>query len=222
MVRKLSAEDRLLMRQTHIKKLLKVIRTQGFLSLSIQEIAQLMNMSRASLYNYFSSKEDIIMEVTDFCISYIHEAGQMISNPELSYPFRLQKVFEHAVLSAAYSSEIFLRDLELSCLSLYEKKKQARKEQLTVVHSFYVNGKEAGFFNELNPALLILQDETVLNKLINTSFLMDAELTLERALYDYYVAKCFQVLRPEVVPNIDHNEIKSMVEKIIQKLSPIL
>ncbi|MGG3562372.1 TetR/AcrR family transcriptional regulator [Neobacillus rhizosphaerae] len=221
-MRKISTEDRLLMRQSHIKKIIKVIRTQGFLSLSIQEIAQLMNMSRASLYNYFSSKEDILMELNDFCISYIYEAGQMISNTELSYSQRLQKVFEHAVFSAAYSSEVFLKDLQISCLSLYEKKKQARKEQMAAIHSFYQTGMESGSFNELNPALLIMQDEAVLNKLINTSFLMDEELTLERALYDYYLAKCFQVLRPELLPNLDYDEIKSMVKEIFQKLSPIL
>ncbi|WP_413303876.1 TetR/AcrR family transcriptional regulator [Bacillus sp. 1P10SD] len=221
-MRKISTEDRLLMRQSHIKKILKVIRTQGFLSLSIQEIAQLMNMSRGSLYNYFSSKEDILMELNDFCISYIYEAGQMISNTELSYSQRLQKVFEHAVFSAAYSSEVFLKDLQISCLSLYEKKKQARKEQMAAIHSFYQTGMESGSFNELNPALLIMQDETVLNKLINTSFLMDEELTLERALYDYYLAKCFQVLKPELLANMNHEDIKSMVKKILQKLSPIL
>jgi AcrR family transcriptional regulator len=221
-MRKISTEDRLLMRQSHIKKILKVIRTQGFLSLSIQEIAQLMNMSRASLYNYFSSKEDILMELNDFCISYIYETGQMISNTELSYSQRLQKVFEHAVLSAAYSSEIFLKDLQISCMSLYEKKKHARKEQMAAIHSFYQTGMEAGFFNELNPTLLMMQDETVLNKLINTSFLMDEELTLERALYDYYLAKCFQVLRPELVTNINHKEINCMVKDILHKLSPIL
>ncbi|MDQ1147790.1 AcrR family transcriptional regulator [Bacillus sp. SORGH_AS 510] len=221
-MRKLSAEDRLQMRQTHIKKILKVIRTQGFLSLSIQDIAQLMNMSRASLYNYFSSKEDILMELNDFCISYICEAGQMISNGELSYPIRLQKVFEHAVLSAAYSSEVFLNDLQISCLSFYEKKKQARKEQMAAIHSFYHNGMEASFFNELNPSLLIMQDEMVLNKLINTSFLMEEELTLERALNDYYIAKCFQVLRPELLTDINHEEINNMVKNILQKLSPIL
>ncbi|MDR6125281.1 AcrR family transcriptional regulator [Bacillus sp. SLBN-46] len=221
-MRKISTEDRLLLRQSHIKKILKVIRTQGFLSLSIQEIAQLMNMSRASLYNYFSSKEDILMELNDFCISYIYEAGQMISNTELSYSQRLQKVFEHAVLSAAYSSEIFLKDLQISCMSLYEKKKQSRKEQMAAIHTFYQNGMEAGFFNEINPTLLIMQDETVLNKLINTSFLMDEELTLERALYDYFLAKCFQVLRPELVTNINHKEINCMVKDILHKLSPIL
>jgi AcrR family transcriptional regulator len=221
-MRKISTVDRLLMRQSHIKKILKVIRTRGFLSLSIQEIAQLMNMSRASLYNYFSSKEDILMELNDFCISYIHEAGQMISNTDLAYSQRLQKVYEHAVLSAAYSSEIFLKDLQISCMSLYEKKKQSRKEQMAAIHTFYQNGMEAGFFNELNPTLLMMQDETVLNKLINTSFLMDEELTLERALYDYYLAKCFQVLRPELLTNINHKEIHCMVKDILHKLSPIL
>jgi AcrR family transcriptional regulator len=70
-----------------------------------------MNLSRASLYNYFSSKEDIIMELTNLCIDYINEAGQTISNEELPYSLRFQKVFEQAVLSVVYASDIYLTDL---------------------------------------------------------------------------------------------------------------
>lgn len=97
------------MRKAYVKKLIPVIRTQGFLSLTIQDIARIMNFSRASLYNYFSSKEDIIMELTNLCIDYINEAGQTLFNEALSYPLRFQKVFEQAVLSAVYASDIYLK-----------------------------------------------------------------------------------------------------------------
>ncbi|MDQ6600993.1 hypothetical protein [Bacillus salipaludis] len=125
------------------------------------------------------------MELTNLCIDYINEAGQTISNEELSYPLRFQKVFEQAVLSADYASDIFLNDLKRSCRHLYEKKMQSRKEQLTTIHTFYKNGMNAEVFNQLNLSILIIQDETVLGKLVNTSFLVEEELSLKQALFDY-------------------------------------
>lgn len=217
-MRKIAPEERLIMRQAYVKKIINVIRTQGFLSLTIQDIAHLMNMSRASLYNYFSSKEDIVMELTNFCITYIHEAGQTISNEELSYPLRLQKVFEQAVFSAFYSSDIYLTDLKRSCTHLYEKKMQSRKVQLSTLHSFYRRGMNEGIFNELNPALIIMQDETVLKRLANSPFLMEEELSLKKALCDYYEAKKCQVLRPQFLKSTNNEDTIEMVDRILQKL----
>ncbi|MCM2535494.1 TetR/AcrR family transcriptional regulator [Neobacillus pocheonensis] len=220
-MRKIAPDERQMIRKAYVKKLIHVVRTQGFLSLTIQDIAKTMNLSRASLYNYFSSKEDIIMELTNLCIDYINEAGQTISNEGLSYPLRFQKVFEQAVFSAVYTSDIYLTDLKRSCRNLYEKKMQSRKEQLSAIHTFYRNGMNAEVFNQLNPSILIIQDETVLGKLVNTSFLVEEELSLKQALFDYYVAKKTQILKPEYLQNTEHEDINAMMEGILKKLAAI-
>lgn len=218
-MRKITTEERLMMRQTYVKKIINEIQNRGFISLTIQDIADLMNLSRASLYNYFASKEDVIMELTNFCTAYIHDASQTISNEELSYPLRLQKVFEQAVLSAFYASDLYLNDLKRSCTHLYEKKMQSRKEHLSTLYSFYRNGMKAGIFNELNPTILIMQDETVIKKLLHPPFLMEEELSLKMALYDYYAAKKFQVLKPEFLNNEGNENVNEMVNRILQKLA---
>jgi AcrR family transcriptional regulator len=218
-LRKIAPDERQMMRKTYVKKLIHVIRTHGFLSLTIQDIAHAMSLSRASLYNYFSSKEDIIMELTNLCIDYINEAGQAISNEELSYPLRFRKVFEQTVFSAVYASDIYLNDLKRSCTPLYEKKMQSRKEQLSTLHSFYFNGMKVGVFNTLNPTIIIMQDETVLRKLVNSPFLMEEELSLKQALFDYYEAKKFQMLKPEFLKNKENKDTNEMVDCILQKLT---
>ncbi|MCM2534129.1 TetR/AcrR family transcriptional regulator [Neobacillus pocheonensis] len=220
-MRKIAPDERRMMREAYAKKVIHVIRIQGFLSLTIQDIAHMMSLSRASLYNYFSSKEDIIMELTNLCIDYINEADQTISNEELSYQLRFQKVFEQTVFSAAYASDIYLTDLKRSCPHLYEKKMQSRKEQLSTIHTFYRNGMKAGVFNDLNTSILIIQDETVLGKLVNTSFLIEEELSLKQALFDYYVAKKTQVLKPEYLENTKNEDVNAMVDCILKKLAAI-
>ena len=75
-----------------------------------------------------------------------------------------------------------------------------------------------GIFNELNPAIIIMQDETVLRRLANSPFLMEEELSLKQALCDYYEAKKFQVLRPKFLKTRDHEDTIEMVDHILQKL----
>jgi len=220
-LKKITPDERQMMRKAYVKKCIPVIRTQGFLSLTIQDIAKTMNVSRASLYNYFSSKEDIIMELTNLCIDYINEAGKTISNEEISYPIRLQKVFEQAVSSAVYASDIYLTDLKTSCRHLYDKKMQSRKEQRAAIQTFYRNGMHAKVFNPLNPSILVIQDEAVLGKLVNTAFLADEDLSLKQALVDYYVAKQTQILKPEYVQDKEDEDIHAMVEGILNKLEAV-
>jgi len=220
-LRKIAPDERQMLRKAYVKKLIHVIRTQGFLSLTIQDIAHAMNLSRASLYNYFSSKEDIIMELNNLCINYINEVGQIISNEKLSYSLRFQKVFEQAIFSAVYASDLYLNDLKRSCPNLYEKKRQSRKEQVSIIHTFYRNGMKEQVFNELNAAILIIQDEIVLEKLVNTTFLMEEELSLEQALFDYYVARKTQVFKPEYLQSTVNEDINAMVNCILNKLAAI-
>lgn len=221
LLRKIAPDERQRLRKAYVKKLIHVIRTQGFLSLTIQDIADLMNLSRASLYNYFSSKEDIIMELTNLCINYINEFGQTISNEELSYSLRFQKVFEQAVFSAAYMSDIYLNDLKRSCPHLYEKKMQSRKEQSSIIHTFYQNGMKEEVFNELNASILIIQDEIVLERFVNTSFLTEEGLPLKQSLIDYYVAKKTQIFKPEYLQSTENEDINAMVDCVLKKLAAI-
>ncbi|WP_433745762.1 TetR/AcrR family transcriptional regulator [Falsibacillus pallidus] len=218
-MRKLEPEDKQKMRRIYAGKILNVVRTKGFTSMTIQELADLMNISRASLYNYFSSKEDVIMELTNYCLTYIEDAGETILNEDLPYPIRLQKVFEQAVFSAFYTSTIYLNDLKKSCTSLYEQKIISRKKQMDAARQFYHKGMEAGVFHKLNPSILIMQDEVVLEKMLNTSYLAQEGLSLKQALFDYYEAKKIQIVKPEFIHEEEDAAIEGVVDYILQKLA---
>ena len=218
-MRKIAPEEKQLLRKSYVKRIMNVVRTKGFLSLTISDMAKLMNMSRASLYNYFSSKEEILLEVIEYYLTYIHEADQMIADESLSYQIRLQKVYEQTVLSALYASDLFMHDLKIGCPALYSRKMKARKERLATVHAFYSQGMEAGIFHELNPTILIIQDEAALKVMTDASFLLKEGFSLKHVLYDYYEAKKVQVLKPEAIEGEADEQIHEVIERILQKLA---
>ncbi|RLQ98119.1 TetR/AcrR family transcriptional regulator [Falsibacillus albus] len=218
-MRKLEPEDKQKMRRIYAGKVLNAVRTKGFTPLTIQDLSTLMNISRASLYNYFSSKEDVVMELTYYCLSYIEEAGETILNEEIPYPIRLQKVFEQAVISAFYTSSIYMDDLKRNCMSLYNEKLHSRKKRLDVVQEFYLKGMDAGAFHRLNPSILIMQDEVVLEKMLNTAYLAREGLTLENALIDYYEAKSTQIVKSGLNYDHENGRIKEIADHILSKMA---
>ncbi|MDN4525727.1 TetR/AcrR family transcriptional regulator [Fictibacillus fluitans] len=215
-MRRITPEERLKMRKVYVRKMMNEVRTQGFRAMTIPKIAKLMNISRASLYNYFSSKEDVIQEVIIVYTDYLEESKEFIQDQTRSYSVRLQKVFEQAVFSGYYTSDVFIKDLKESCPLLYEKKLQSHKENRQAVQKFYQDGITDGVFHSINPKILIMRDETALKTLLNTSFLQDVGISLEKALGDYFEAM-YQLVVPGSV-NEKHS-IDHVVQPILDRLS---
>lgn len=185
-MRKISPEERRIMRRSYTEKIIDTVRIEGFLTLTIQDLAFLMGISRASLYNFFASKEDIILEVTEIYIEYLTRTTTFINNPRYSYIQRFPAVFEQTVFNTVYASEIYLSELKSACPEFYDRKLKVANERLVVLHEFYKNGMIDGDFNDLNPLLVIEQDEAALQKIVNSSFLLDHGISLEDSMYDYY------------------------------------
>ncbi|MBT2572171.1 TetR/AcrR family transcriptional regulator [Planococcus sp. ISL-110] len=220
-MRKISPEERRIMRRSYAEKIMETVRTKGFITLTIQDLARLMGISRASLYNFFASKEDIILEVTEIYIDYLKKTNQFINNPRFSYVQRLPTVFEQSAFSAVYTSEIYLNELKSTCPDLYSRKLELANERIATLHSFYKNGIIDGDFNPLNPSLIVAQDEAALRKILNSSFLVDEGLTLEDSMYGYYEIMKYRTFTAASMKKGQDPYIKNVVEVIVSQLTKI-
>ncbi|MFS1511437.1 TetR/AcrR family transcriptional regulator [Chengkuizengella sp. SCS-71B] len=211
-MRKIDPELREEMRKTYVLKLMNVIRLKGFNTLKIQDMAEHMQISKASFYNYFSSKEEIIQELTGTYIAYYEEVDQTILNKEITYIDRFQKVFEQEVLTFIYISELFFEELKVGFPELYEGIISARRKRKMNIRQFYEMGMKEGIFQSLNPSILMLQDEVMLRRLLDPAFLLEEGLTIKQVLFDYYQAKKVQIFKPDELKRI--NDKLTILEKI--------
>ncbi|NDI37101.1 TetR/AcrR family transcriptional regulator [Chengkuizengella sediminis] len=219
-MRKIDPELRGQMRKTYVGKLMNVIRIKGFNSLKIQDMAEYMQISKASLYNYFSSKEEIIQELTRTYIAYYEEVDQTILNNELTYIDRFQKLYEQEVLTFIYISELFLEELKVGFSELYEGIMSARQQRKMNIRQFYEMGMKEGIFHTLNPSIYTVQDEVMLRKLLDPAFLLEEGLTIKQVLFDYYQAKKVQVFKADELKRInDKSTILEKIEYLTRKLS---
>lgn len=205
------------MRINLANRLVTYVRKNGFQHLKIDEIAKIMDISRATLYKYFSTKEDIITFIVTGLVKYIRE---IIEDSELSQAYgpRFQHLFEQTILLKEYITDIFLRELESSYPENYERLKEAMKEREAQELAFYEEGMKNGVFNKIDGRLIVLQDE-ILRNVLDVKYLMVNQLSVYQVLFEYYNLKKTQLLRPDQMKMADDSLMIPRIEYMAQKIS---
>ena len=216
--RSVSANQELL-KTKYAKKLLSLLKTRGISNLRIDDIVRHMDISKATFYKYFSSKEDILEQIVAMIVGHMVEATTQVQDDTSLYELRFQTSFKQSLFMASFVSKAFLDDLQQSYPELWERIRHAQQHYYQHLRQFYEQGIAAGAFQPLNPHLLALQEELVLRAIMDPVFLIEHDLTLRKALYDFYVMQKYLVLTPGTRVIIDDTQVKQHIEWIAQTIS---
>ena len=66
---------------------------------------------------------------------------------------------------------------------------------------------EQGYFNKMNAQLFMVQDDVMLRRIIDHSFCIQYDITLKKAILDFYQLKV-STFKPEYIEAIDDSEIE--------------
>jgi AcrR family transcriptional regulator len=220
---KLGEENKVTDKQNETKdrlsqKLIPYVRKNGFQSLRMEEIAKIMDVSRATLYKYFPSKEEFIRYIVNFYVDYINELMVDSLDTDQRFGIRFQKLFEQSVLVAEYITDVFLEELERNYPESYDQLREALKLRDQQLLTFLNEGIREGIFNEINGMLFIKQDE-LLQNILDVKYLMVNNLTIHQVLYDYYKLKKLQLFKPEKLQAVDDTSMMSKIEYLSQKIT---
>ncbi|MBZ6442592.1 AcrR family transcriptional regulator [Paenibacillus jamilae] len=200
-----------------ITKILPYFRKNDLQSARMDEIAKVMEISRATLYKYFSTKEEIILYIVDGFVDYMNELTSNSLDSDQNFGIRFQQIFEQSVLLVEYFTDVFLNELENSYPDSYDRLNEAMKQREQQVLTFYEEGVRKGIFYNINGKLLIMQDE-LLRSLFNVKYLMTNQITIQQILYDYYQLKKIQLFKPEKISAVDDEVMMPRIEYLAQKI----
>ncbi|GAC1535676.1 MAG: TetR/AcrR family transcriptional regulator [Herpetosiphon sp.] len=203
----------------YLAKLLPIVKQRGFSQLRIDDIVRHMDISKATFYKHFVSKEEVIERIVELVIVYLRQATAQIGDESCTYVQRFQRAFEQSVLIASYLSDAFLIDLKQVFPALWERSNEARRERQEHLRQFYDGGIAAGIFQPISAVLVMLQDELVLRAIIDAVFLMEHGLTLQAALSDYYALQKYQWLVPEIRVQVDDSDVQAYIVMMARKLA---
>jgi len=199
-------------------KLIPYIRKNGLQSVRMDEIAKVMEISRVTLYKYFSTKEDIIGFIVSGFIAYMNELTSDALESDQSFTTRFQQIFEQSISLIVYFTEIFLKELETSYPEWHDQLNEAIKKREHHVLAFYEEGVNKGIFNDINGKLLIMQDE-ILRGMFNVKYLMTNQLTIKQILIDFYRLKKFQLFKADKLSTMDDEIMMPRIEYLTQKIT---
>ncbi|WP_436938033.1 TetR/AcrR family transcriptional regulator [Staphylococcus xylosus] len=202
-----------------ILKLIPIVRKKGFQTLRMEDIAKYMGISKATMYKYFTSKEEIIKIVVDSFVNYINELTIQPFDTVQSFGIKFRELFEQSILLGAYVSDIFVKELKVTYPHLYEILKEAMKKREVQISKFYNEGKSQGIFNDINERLIFLQKDVLIREILDTKFLISNDMTLNQALFDLYKLMKFQLIKSEKMEIMNDPDILKRIEYMARKIT---
>ncbi|MFX3631803.1 MAG: TetR/AcrR family transcriptional regulator [Candidatus Pristimantibacillus sp.] len=203
----------------YFEKIKPVFRKNRFSQLNMDDIARHMDISKATMYKYFSSKDDIVKLFVDSCADYFRSGQNMMLDEGIPYLERFQITFEHSLKAAVYVPDILLQDLKEAYPNLLDTLLFAEQERLTYFRQFFDAGVAEGVFNPINPALFLVQDDVVLRRILEPSFTIQFDITLKKALTDFYLIKKHQLITPNFLDTVDDSIMEKKILQVIQQIS---
>lgn len=179
------------------KKLTKTFHEKGISAYTMDDIALLLDKSKATVYKYFTTKEEIVELCVDYNLSQIAKFELILKDEKIDYLLRYSestKVFMEHI--SAMSVE-YLNDLNKHFPKLWKKIIDFQEHSLVVLSNYYAIGIKKGIFNEIHPSILALSDQLFFNAILNPKFLKSNSLTLKKAFEEYFKMKCFGMIKKE-------------------------
>ena len=141
------------------KAAIELIAKHGFEAASLREIAKDVGIRAPSLYNYISSKEQLLYELMkDPLTSMLTEYRALVK--EIDDPADRLRVFVRVHLNFHLRSrlDVFIGNMELRSLSAshYRTISNLREEYARVLQSIIEEGVESGAFNAIEPRVTSL------------------------------------------------------------------
>ncbi|RDU23700.1 TetR/AcrR family transcriptional regulator [Anaerosacchariphilus polymeriproducens] len=141
-----------------IKSANKLFLEKGFVSTSIKEIAAVAHVSQVSIYNYFGSKDSLVIECVKSIVQETIDKAYALLDTELPYLDKLSTALSlctsdiNNLLSAYLSTSATADENFMKLIS------EGVQELQTDLYIQYIEaGKNAGYIDSLIPTALILK-----------------------------------------------------------------
>lgn len=180
-----------------LTKVLPYFYENGVRKVTMDEIADHLGVSKATIYNYFQSKEELIeaavwMKLTDLAIM-----KDYLFNDELDFIERYYEGVKHFTNNLGGLTTEYLNELKVFFPSCWEPIQLFQSASVENLMEYYKMGIDRGVFTKFNIALLAQQDRVFFDLATDASFLAKHNLTMKDAFEEYFQTKFNGILVSE-------------------------
>ena len=184
-------------RAKHTVRFMVYFQNNGVENFSMSKMAKDLGISKTTIYNHFSSKEEIIQAAITYKLSVIAEYQTVLENITLPYTERYRKAMLFFCVQIFDVSNKLLLQIKASYPKVWRKVAIFQKNVMLDLRSYYEIGIEIGVFkSNMNPVLLSLDDQKFFDLLSNQTVLKENRIEVLEAFNHHYRVKFNGLLDP--------------------------
>ena len=200
MGRKSTERDRykdLEIKEKHTVRFMVYFQSHGVENFSMSKMAKDLGISKTTIYNHFSSKEEIIEAAITYKLNVISEYQTVLENITLPYTERYRKAVLFFCVQIFDVSNKLLLQIKESYPKIWRKVAVFQKNVMLDLKSYYEIGIEIGVFKpDTNPLLLSLDDQKFFDLLSAQNVLKENNIEVLEAFNHHYRVKFNGLLDP--------------------------
>ena len=181
-------------REKYVRKLLPVFQQYGINHYTMEELTEIIGISKATFYQYFTSKEEMISVVLKHILSNIRAFEPVLGDNSLTFKERYFNALRILSENVSGISDIMLSDLREGYPQHWNLVEQFTEYSTEILKNFYDAGISAGEFHALNSKLLALSDQIFINTISDPQQLKKLGMSLGEALNAHFRIKCYGLL----------------------------
>lgn len=170
--------------------LLPSLQNVSLKDITIDDIAQKMNKSKSTVYEYFKTKQEILTYVAEIRIEKLNlYRNELLSNND-NFTVIYQNIIEIICEGIQGISAHFLHELKENYPDAWQVIRSFLDQMLTDLRKFYTEGIANKVFHPVSVELLVSLDEHfAINIMTNERFLKEHNIPLETLVKDYLFMK---------------------------------
>ncbi|MCB9194941.1 MAG: TetR/AcrR family transcriptional regulator [Flavobacteriales bacterium] len=159
---------------------------KGFLNVSTEDLCLIAGKSKATLYKYFESKEDMIQYITSNKLKEISGFVEKLNNENNIYPVRYKEAVELVLSSLNGISFTFLSELKIEYPGIFKTLIELKENSILLLTNFYSEGVKAEAFKDFDPKLLAALDDMFFTTMLETDFLNNKSYSVKQLFEQYF------------------------------------
>lgn len=184
-------------KEKHTVRFMVYFQNNGVENFSMSKMAKDLGMSKTTIYNHFTSKEEIIDAAINYKLKVISEYQTVLENITLPYTERYRKAMLFFCVQIFDVSNKLLLQIKESYPKVWRKVAVFQKNVMLDLKSYYEIGIENGVFkSDTNPLLLSLDDQKFFDLLSNQELLKENDIEVLEAFNHHYKVKFNGLLDP--------------------------
>ena len=190
----------------------------GFDGISMDEVVARIKISKATLYKFFKSKEDIVRDMVKEAATHLNAVQFSADKGIDSVLETMSALYFKAILVAAYSSSKFIEDLESKYPDIYNEYISTMDSVQSRFTDFYESAVREGYFKKVSIGLISTQCKMMMPTMIKSDHLISQNTTLPDVIVEYYKLLLYQILSEEYMAVTAQESIYSFVDELVEVL----